>query len=138
MLISSSDLAHFGVKGMKWGVRNAHPKFTQDRQDEARDRFGKRGARRINKRIHKGKTVEGAFKSERRRQIAKRIALTLWASMILKNLAVQYGSVPLHSAMASKWASNGAKEAADILASRGITNYQTINLAMNSATGIWE
>lgn len=68
----SSELIHYGVKGMKWGVRRAELNKTNDsytkgqRQIDKRD-FGKRGVKRINRRMNKGQTRIKARKAERRR-----------------------------------------------------------------------
>ncbi|AVD99431.1 hypothetical protein SEA_BING_9 [Streptomyces phage Bing] len=67
-----SELVHYGVKGMKWGVRKARDDspnagYTKgQRQIDKRD-FGKRGVKRINRRMNKGQTRTRARKAERRR-----------------------------------------------------------------------
>lgn len=62
------DLVHFGIKGMKWGVRkNPEPdnrRYSQfNRQADLRS-FGKRGVRRINSRMNSGQTYKQAVRRE--------------------------------------------------------------------------
>jgi hypothetical protein len=61
-----NELAHYGVKGMKWGVKkadpndNPSPKYSvQQRRKDLRD-HGKRGVKRINRRLNKGQTLKKA------------------------------------------------------------------------------
>jgi hypothetical protein len=64
-----SELAHYGVKGMHWGVRKA-PRaagYTDKQRRKDRVDFGVLAPRRINKKMLKGKTLEEAHKAERRR-----------------------------------------------------------------------
>ena len=81
-----SELYHFGVKGMKWGVRRAKMKEQRARRAELKkpnpnygkwqrfaDRqvYGKRGERRINKRMNKGQSHLRAQATEAGQQVAK-------------------------------------------------------------------
>lgn len=84
-----SDIYHYGVKGMKWGVRKSEYKSisrkdrkklrkrkNEDYSDHQRDldklRLGGGAVRRINKRMNKGAT----YKQARRREYARRFATT--------------------------------------------------------------
>lgn len=65
--MSEYELYHHGVKGMKWGVRKKrdsssdHNKNYSDKQRK-RDRafYGKRGEKRINKKLNEGYGLQGA------------------------------------------------------------------------------
>ena len=57
----SNYLIHYGVKGMKWGVRkewNANYSDKQRIRDEAV--YGRGGVKRINKSLNKGHSISGA------------------------------------------------------------------------------
>ena len=130
-----SELVHFGVKGMRWGVR-------KDKTGSAADdkkRFGVRGERRIAKREAKGRTREQAVTTERRIKTAKIVAVTVYGAFFAKNLIVRFGPEIASSVVAKKVAKNGAKAAANLLADgHGLTNYSTINLAFNAGRNVWE
>lgn len=85
-----SDIVHYGVKGMKWGVRKSEyesmsrkdrrklrKRKNEDYDDEDRliDKYtlGGGSVRRINKRMNKGAT----YKQAKRREYARRFATTL-------------------------------------------------------------
>lgn len=61
----TDDIYHFGVKGMKWGVRKERAKNYSEAQYK-RDKvmYGTRGANRINRSMHKGHNVSGARSKE--------------------------------------------------------------------------
>ena len=57
-------LYHFGVKGMKWGVRKTNKKYTSSRQKQDERLYGKQATKRVNKRLNKGETLVSARHSE--------------------------------------------------------------------------
>lgn len=77
-----SELQHYGVKGMKWGVRRAEKRAAKKARDEPnstysssqrsadQDTYGKRGVKRINRRMNAGKTRNQAQTAELGREVA--------------------------------------------------------------------
>ena len=64
-------LAHYGVKGMKWGVRKKEEQnklYTVAQRKADRSMYGLGGERRINKRMNSGQNVSTARRWERRRK----------------------------------------------------------------------
>ena len=132
-------LAHFGVKGMRWGVRKRpNSGFSDDQRAAVRAKYGKRGEKRVNKRLNKGKSLEKAIRGERNRRIIVRTAVVLYAAMVGKNLLDRFGPTLASNIAAKAAAKNGARAAADAMSSHGITSYQTVNVAFNAAKNVWE
>lgn len=80
-------LVHYGVKGMKWGIRrnrdsggsskNTHNKdYTDKQRKNDRAFYGNRGEKRINKKLNEGYGLRGArhFEVERKERSEKRKA----------------------------------------------------------------
>lgn len=64
----SEELRHYGVKGMKWGVRkNRNPNYTEKQRQRDRQFYGKGGERRINSKLNKGYGIQSArnYESDR-------------------------------------------------------------------------
>uniref|UniRef100_A0AAU7GZR8 Uncharacterized protein n=1 Tax=Streptomyces phage Scarif TaxID=3158858 RepID=A0AAU7GZR8_9CAUD len=65
-----SELIHYGVKGMKWGVRK-NPKddspnsnYSRGQRSYDRKNHGKGGVKRINRRLNEGQDLKTARKNE--------------------------------------------------------------------------
>lgn len=71
------ELMHYGVKGMKWGVRRYRNAVNKDYSAKQRkhDRafYGKSGEKRINKRLNEGHGLRGArhYEAERKERNEK-------------------------------------------------------------------
>lgn len=113
-----TDIQHFGVKGMHWGVRKAMP--------------GPSGT-------PAKKVLSPAEKSARRRMHARRIALA-GAALIVAGPEVMGHTIDIiNSSVGHQRERKGAKVAAGIFAdSKGLPNFQAINLTFNSRTNTWE
>ena len=78
-MVENEELYHFGVKGMKWGVRKKRePKnanYTKSDRKNDSYKYGSDGVKRINRSMNQGKTHDQAVKSEKRRRVAKTIAV---------------------------------------------------------------
>lgn len=56
---NSSELQHYGIKGMKWGVRR-NTDYTDKQRRHDRAFYGKSGEKRINKKMNEGHGVQSA------------------------------------------------------------------------------
>lgn len=71
-----SEISHYGVKGMHWGVRKQHddspnPRYSARRQAEDQQIYGKGGVKRINRRMNKGQKLAKAQQREAWRSLGK-------------------------------------------------------------------
>jgi hypothetical protein len=78
---SPGELAHYGVKGMKWGVRRAalnkaSKDYTPGMRDIDKHAFGERGVKRINRRMNKGQTRKQALGREAVRATSKHLLVS--------------------------------------------------------------
>ena len=157
-------LAHFGVKGMKWGVSRAsgsvksaigkrREKKAAVRKEREQNRdaaanagysskqrradfenLGRGGMRRVEKRIASGESIRAARTKEYASSTAK--GLAVGAAILGTPIAISATSRGLSNLASSINAKRGAEAAAKLLAdSKGLTSYKTIALAFDEATG---
>lgn len=73
-----SELVHYGVKGMRWGVRRAdNADYSQSQRAYDKKQYGKGAVRRINKRMNKGSDIQKARNQERSFRAKRRTAVGL-------------------------------------------------------------
>ena len=70
---SEDFLAHYGVKGMKWGQRKRelskpNPNYSADQRKRDKQVYGRGGVRRVNKNLNKGDSISTARGSEKTRR----------------------------------------------------------------------
>jgi len=134
-----SQLLHYGVKGMQWGVRKAHPTYHPTQQHADREKFGKRGVKRINKRLNRGKTHERASQIERRNQIIKRSVRITAGSVIAAQALHVIGSAVVGGIIGHRVAQAGFRAAETALSeSHGLPGGGFINLSFNATKNLWE
>lgn len=71
-----SEVTHYGVKGMHWGVRKQHndspnPRYSERRRAEDKQIYGKGGVKRINRRMNSGMKLYKAQQREAWRSLGK-------------------------------------------------------------------
>ena len=92
---------HYGVKGMKWGVRRksvnqANPNYSSKQRKQDERLYGAKASKRVNKRLNKGESLISARhvevkkrdKKEARKRKAKKVAKT--ATSIIGTAASLY------------------------------------------------
>lgn len=148
-------LAHYGIRGMKWGKR----KGSNDKQVPVpraagyTDRMQKNDFRRVGKekgieKVHQ-KVADGVPLNKARNQVmverynkkAKIVTAGLglaYVGLVAGPLLKEMGGIAMDQAILKKQAANGRKHAATLFSdSRGIANYDTIRLHQNPTTGNW-
>ena len=159
-----SDIVHYGVKGMKWGVRKSEYKSmsrkdrrklrkrkNEDYSDHQREidkiRLGGGSVRRINKRMNKGATYKQAKRREYVRRFATTFALANAAMWVRRNpekveagikTALTLGSLGMSaiklSSAAGKWRDFTEATAKNRIGSTGFNGPDVLNLTPISVT----
>jgi hypothetical protein len=160
-------LAHYGVKGMKWGVsratdgvksavkrgkeKSAAKKAERQANSEAAraagytkmqrvndlQNVGRGGTRKIEKRIANGETIVKARSKEYASSTAKGLAVA--AAILAGPIALAALDKGAGNLAASIQGKRGAAAAAKIFAdNKGLTSYNTVALAFDKASGAWK
>lgn len=94
------ELYHYGIKGMKWGIRRSTPRASNySERQRTRDRklYGRGAERRINKRMLKGEGIQSARHNEvvrkKRIQSGKTIAASIATSALVLGGAAAVTSI---------------------------------------------
>lgn len=134
-----AGIKHYGTKGMKWGVHNPHHSYSEGQQQSDRKFFGKSGVRRINKRLHKGKSRRKAVEAEGTRQFITKTATVLVGVTAARITLGVIGPMAISSFVGKSASKAGAKAASNMFAnSHGLPRYDAINLTYNAAKNLWE
>lgn len=100
LTVPDSEMAHSGVKGMKWGVHkvtgaalDAHPEYTKSRQSRDRQNFSRAGMRRVNQDLHSGSTYKEAQTVEfgRRRTNQNNARIALAGGVVAARILAKHG-----------------------------------------------
>jgi hypothetical protein len=110
-------LAHFGVKGMKWGIRKATPGGTLDRVV-----FGKRGAANIASRVSSGQSASKARLVNSGRA-ALRAALVLYGALVARNVVRTGATLAVQARNSAKFANAGKAAMPAIMATASKLKY---------------
>jgi len=73
-----TDLVHYGVKGMKWGVHKSQPDnagYSSSQRAADRRKLGRGAVKRINKRMNEGAPLAKARKQEHKRRARRDLAI---------------------------------------------------------------
>ena len=140
-VVMTDELAHYGVKGMKWGQRkrddSPNPRYSAKRRQEDQAIYGRGGVKRINRRMNAGATHNKAQLQEFGLGLGVGVALA--AAPIVLSTVASFGGTAIRNAAASSAARRGAEATANAMAdSRGLTSYRTIALAFDTASGTWK
>lgn len=115
-------LQHYGVKGMRWGVRkkkqpwtpeNRNENLTDDQVKDARQTFGKRGAQRVSNRMNKGQSYNRAFVSETINSQAKAF-VSVYGGLAITKVAINVATNPETQAKILKGAEAAGKFFRDV------------------------
>ena len=98
---SLGTLAHYGVKGMKWGIRRRrNENYTDKQRKQDRAIYGRGAERRVNKRMNQGYGVKGAraYEADRRQRKEKRKQTARQVLRPVKNAAIRTGKIAVGTA----------------------------------------
>lgn len=127
----SNDLMHYGVKGMKWGVRHDYVPTGRYRfinRRPARDRYSRSTARR---------SSASRYSTPQQRKIMNRLKIARGSMIVAGTAMAAYGgyrwSQVLRSPIGKKMIADGKRQLMN-RASRGLTYAQNLNRARRQLT----
>lgn len=127
-----SELTHYGIKGMRWGVRRAeptNPKYTPDLRTRDRKRHGSRAVNRINRRMNKGESRTKALQKEELRDQKQRLiaaGAVFAARLVVVNAAVRIGTPNTHSTVRTPPRKTNPAKPNFVKPKRGVYNITTM------------
>jgi hypothetical protein len=106
--MNSNELAHFGILGMKWGVRKDRKNVTNySKQQRIRDKkiYSKGAVKRINKRMLDGESIQSARHNEVNRKARISTGKTI-AKQVAKGALVTAGAAAVVTLLNKKGLGN--------------------------------
>jgi len=139
--ITGTELAHYGKKGMKWGVRkaeNAANRLTAESKGYSKEQYAQDqkqflagGAKRVANKVAAGQDISKARAEEYAKSFA--VGAAILATPKIANITMS----ALRTAANNREVAAGAKAAAKVLAdTRGLTAYST--MALKFVNGVWQ
>lgn len=114
------EIYHYGIKGMRWGVRKSEPSnpgYSSKQRKQDRSLYGKGAERRINKRMNNGVSLLGArhYEVVRKNRIEKGKRITKKVLKGVGGLSITLGGAYLSRKILGPRAATPISEGLDML-----------------------